>query len=319
MTRARLSGEVQQRDDDDDHSRAPPSSPVREAAMPVLAPELDPAGPRAAATGTERPRARRTPPRPQPRPGAAPVQTAVPLAPRQQSVPSPTPSSSEGIVPATYGALYSSPPPGTVVAIVLGSVVGFLLLILLIYAALGFGPSRGARRSESVFQAAPGPSRSVFSLASRSRTRPASDHHRPHHHRRHHRRSRRRSGRHAPETVEVRTHEHFVVDNGAASHSPRVVVGPPRPISTPAPAPPYMAAPRPPPPAVAVDDDDDEVVVIEEHSPPPPRRRSRRHSGPSRRSDEERRRRDYRDGEPDRFDGSGASPLRHARREGSRR
>ncbi|KAF4513504.1 hypothetical protein G6O67_000768 [Ophiocordyceps sinensis] len=219
---------------------------------------------------------------------------ALALAARQNSLPPPRPS--EAIIPATYGSLYDSPPPGTVVAIVIGSVAGFLLLVLLVYAALGFGPARS--ESESV---GPAPSRSVFSLGSRSRSHLGPD-------RRHkRRRSRRRSRRHAPETVEVRTREHYVVDGGTASRQPiRVVVAAPRPAP----------APRPPPAVVAHDDDDDEVVVIEEHSPPP--RKSRRHSGRSRRSDEEARRGAYRDVETGRFAGRGA-PLRHVRREESGR
>jgi hypothetical protein len=36
-------------------------------------------------------------------------------------------------IPTTYNGLNSGPPPGTVVGIVLGSVVGFLLIIWLIY------------------------------------------------------------------------------------------------------------------------------------------------------------------------------------------
>ncbi|PHH76915.1 hypothetical protein CDD82_3757 [Ophiocordyceps australis] len=46
------------------------------------------------------------------------------------------------IIPATYGPSWS-PSPGVIVAIVLGSVAAFLLLLLLVYAALGFGRHRG--------------------------------------------------------------------------------------------------------------------------------------------------------------------------------
>ncbi|KAM4056837.1 hypothetical protein HRG_003700 [Hirsutella rhossiliensis] len=281
--------------------------------MPALAPKLDPAGVRAA---PDPPSPSPPPPPPrtfrlqqqqqqQPTPDATHAETAVvPLAARQNPLP---PASSESIIPATYGSLYDSPPPGTVVAIVLGSVAGFLLLVLLVYAALGFGPARrGTTESGSVVHAAPA---SVFSLRSRSRSRLAAPD--PHH--KHHRRrsSRRRSARRASETVEVRTREHFVVDHAAASRPP-----PPPAPKTAASAP--RMPPPPPPPGVVVDDGDDEVVVIEEHSPPPPRRKSRRHSGRSRRSDEEARRGAYRDIEPDRFAG-GDAPLRHVRREGSRR
>jgi hypothetical protein len=36
-------------------------------------------------------------------------------------------------IPTTYNGLYSGPPPGTVVGVVLGSVAGFLLIIWLMY------------------------------------------------------------------------------------------------------------------------------------------------------------------------------------------
>ncbi|OAP65449.1 hypothetical protein AYL99_01421 [Fonsecaea erecta] len=49
-------------------------------------------------------------------------------------------------LPTTYLGLNSGPKPGTVAAIVLGSVGGFLLIIYLIWAALNYGNVFGFRR-----------------------------------------------------------------------------------------------------------------------------------------------------------------------------
>ncbi|OAA47713.1 hypothetical protein NOR_02203 [Metarhizium rileyi] len=45
------------------------------------------------------------------------------------------------LIPTAYGDVDSSPSPGAVVGIVLGSVAGALLLLYLVYAALGCAPS----------------------------------------------------------------------------------------------------------------------------------------------------------------------------------
>ncbi|KIW27931.1 uncharacterized protein PV07_07627 [Cladophialophora immunda] len=49
-------------------------------------------------------------------------------------------------IPTTYLGLNSGPKPGTIAAIVLGSVGGFLLIIYLIWAALNYGNVFGFRR-----------------------------------------------------------------------------------------------------------------------------------------------------------------------------
>lgn len=52
-------------------------------------------------------------------------------------------------IPATYGRQNSSPAPGTVAGIVLGSVAGFLLLLYLIYFGLNAGRNRSSATSVS--------------------------------------------------------------------------------------------------------------------------------------------------------------------------
>jgi len=49
------------------------------------------------------------------------------------------PTKDPTIIPTAYGSIDSSPTPGTVVGIVLGSVGGFLLILWLIYTCLNFG------------------------------------------------------------------------------------------------------------------------------------------------------------------------------------
>ncbi|KJZ79906.1 hypothetical protein HIM_00620 [Hirsutella minnesotensis 3608] len=269
------------------------------------------------------------------------------LAARQDGIPvtARATSASTVVIPATYGALHDSPPPGVVVAIVLGSVAGFLLLLLLVYAALGFGPGGVSARKlngspasspssivvvENGVTGAGGAaaSRSVFSLHSRSRVATAAaaehgHHHRHHHHHHHHdgdrrrRRRRRSSGAHvhAAETVQVRTHERVFVQEPPGAPAPPVTppgaAPPPTPQPHPHPHRPPPAAARPRPSRDRVDVD--EVVVIEEHSPPPPpsRKKSRRHS-------DHRPNGEYRPVDPDRFAG-GDAPVRHVRRERGRR
>ncbi|KAK5998495.1 hypothetical protein PT974_00874 [Cladobotryum mycophilum] len=63
----------------------------------------------------------------------------VALLVRQYMTTTPTPTFV--VIPETYGAIHTSLAPGIIVAIVLGSVIGFLLIIAGIYAALGFGGS----------------------------------------------------------------------------------------------------------------------------------------------------------------------------------
>jgi len=235
------------------------------------------------------------------------------LAPRQS-----TPSPTYVVIPSTYGSLDSSPSPGVVVGIVLGSVAGFLLLLFLLYSALGFGPvvlGRGSADEEIEVSGMAGGvgARSVLSFRSNARSAAAGEHK---HHRHSHRRERR--GR-ATEMFEVRTRERVVTGGGSVPRAPIVVDARPGPGPPPPPGP--AGARGPPPPRVVpthTDDEDDEVVVIEEHSPPPPsrRRESRRRSraGSAYR---------YRDVDVDDHDDDHGPPpppgVRHVRRESSRR
>ncbi|KAJ6444507.1 protein translocation protein, Sec62 family protein [Purpureocillium lavendulum] len=231
---------------------------------------------------------------------------------RQQS----TPTQTYVVIPTTYGSLDNSPSPGVVVGIVLGSVAGFLLLLFLLYSALGFGPvvlGRGSAGEEIEVSGMDGGARSVLSF--RSGARSAAAEHKHHRHTHHHHQGRReaRRGR-ATEMFEVRTRERVVSVPGGGT-VPVVVDAAPR-----GPPPPPNPGAVPPPPRRVPperhndddDDDDDEVVVIEEHSPPPQRRRESRRSH---RSDDRRSRGStyYRDA-PD-----GPPPPRSARRESSRR
>ncbi|KAL2754296.1 hypothetical protein ACRALDRAFT_1063181 [Sodiomyces alcalophilus JCM 7366] len=179
-------------------------------------------------------------------------QFATPSQPRQGNpvVPRQEPETTL-IIPATYtgiGDLH----PGAVAGIVLGSVLGFLLLIWLVYmCAHGFAPAVETRTEYS----SPPPS-SVH----RSRR------HRPRHHHHHHHRpsSRRRSGGRARV---VSTQTTRVRSSGGRGPAPIIVDAPePEMMSTRT-----RSVSRPPPRII---DDDDEVVVIEENTPP----RSRRHS-----------------------------------------
>ncbi|KAK0391054.1 hypothetical protein NLU13_0556 [Sarocladium strictum] len=159
-------------------------------------------------------------------------------------------------VPSSYGSASSSPHPGVVAGIVIGSVGGFLLLLFLIYSCLGFGPSVWVQPSRSEYTAA---SQSVLSFRTRRTSRARSA-------RRHASR-----GPRVTETYEVRTRER--------RERPVVVEEPPVVVE---------ATRAPPPPRVVrsedSEDDEDEIVVLEEHSPP--RRKSRRRSSDRRRSEE---------------------------------
>ncbi|KEY71473.1 hypothetical protein S7711_03539 [Stachybotrys chartarum IBT 7711] len=158
-------------------------------------------------------------------------------------------------IPADYGELDSSPSPGVVAAIVIGSVAAFLLVLFLVYYGLNFGaPVAAAYDGASTYVTEPRDERRRSSRGgSTSRGPPR---------------------RRVRETVEVRTRERA---------GPVIVDAPP-------PAPVVMSEAgrsdaRPPRMVPRYDDvgdddddddDDDEVVVIEEHSPP--RRQSRRRS-----------------------------------------
>ncbi|KJK80251.1 hypothetical protein H634G_04490 [Metarhizium anisopliae BRIP 53293] len=60
---------------------------------------------------------------------------------RQTAPAAPTPTPTDAFIPTAYGDLDSSLPPGVVVGIVLGSIAGALLLLYLLYTALGCGPA----------------------------------------------------------------------------------------------------------------------------------------------------------------------------------
>ena len=199
-------------------------------------------------------------------------------------------------IPTTYGSLYSSPSPGTIVGIVLGSVGGFLFLLFFLYACLGCGGAapfalilgRGGVEVEED---------DVEEEVEVRRGRSGKKRHRRHHRPR------------TAETVEVRTtRERVVREEGPP---PVVVVEPRRPPPQPAP---------PPPRVVPDDDSEDEVIVYEEEESEreAPRRRSRRST--SRRSDERSRRASgYRPVDPQRYGGGDASMRDVPRRSGSRR
>ncbi|KAI9902689.1 hypothetical protein N3K66_002041 [Trichothecium roseum] len=165
------------------------------------------------------------------------------------------------IIPSIYGSLYDSPSPGVIVGIVLGAVAGFLVLLLLFYSCLGFGP------------------RVIPVEAISFRERPPSRKH-SHHSvrgggvRRSHSRRRSSGTVRVTETYETRTRERGSRGGGGR------------------PGPEIVDAPSPPPQARRVSssstvtsdmsDDEDEIVVMEEHSPP--RRKHGRRSGGVRRS-----------------------------------
>jgi len=203
-------------------------------------------------------------------------------------------------VPATYGSLYTSPGAGAVAGIVLGSVVGFLLLLALLYSCCAFGPVADTASSWG----AP--------TAITLRTRAGGRSTRPRGHGRHRSSSRHHTRTRISETVEMRTtssappqirrastsrqHHHHHQQQQQQQQRPIVVDGrsPPseysdmeeeeivtmrdgrrrsmsaRPIAVPVPA----------PRAVPESDSEDEVVVVEEHDPHRRRRSSsRRASG----------------------------------------
>lgn len=176
------------------------------------------------------------------------------------------------IIPEQYSAQDSSPSPGIVVGITLGSVGGFLFLLALIYSALGWVPfGLWSWGTSSVTDASSEATSSRFSrsvLSFRSRSKYSKAPRRAH---------RRRDDDEDTEMYEVRRTRQTRTTTAAGSGRPPVVVVP-GPSSS-------RTAPR------VVEEEseseDDEIVVEEEHEP---RRDSRRHSG-SRRSDDRR----YRD------------------------
>lgn len=146
-------------------------------------------------------------------------------------------------IPSTYGSARSSPSPGAVVGIVLGSVAAFLLLLYLVYAILHRGPGPFTDDRESTGSV------SVVSFRTRDRKSRGGSIHRHASERK--KRTSKRSSR--GETVEVRETIRTV---------PITIVDPPV---------------RP----EVVDVEEDVVVVEEEHTPPMSRRGGgwRRESG----------------------------------------
>ncbi|KFA67696.1 hypothetical protein S40285_00990 [Stachybotrys chlorohalonatus IBT 40285] len=157
-------------------------------------------------------------------------------------------------IPADYGELDSSPSPGVVAAIVIGSVAAFLVVLFLVYYGLNFGaPVAAAYDGASTYVTEPRDERRRSSRGgSTSRGPPR---------------------RRVRETIEVRTRERT---------GPVIVDAPPPPPVVMSEA--GRSDARPPRMVPRYDDvgddddddEDDEVVVIEEHSPP--RRQSRRQS-----------------------------------------
>ncbi|KAF4126746.1 hypothetical protein GMORB2_0483 [Geosmithia morbida] len=171
------------------------------------------------------------------------------------------------LVPQSYAHQGSSLTPGAVAGVVLGSVAGVILILVILYSCLGFGPRVMSSEPSGAFVR-----RRHGSHGSHHHHHNQSHHHtsdkykykykRTKHGRRssgashHHRRSGSGAGpRIVRETVNVRTQDRRSADGG-------------RPRGGGAPDPIYVRRPG----GDSVDDDDDEVVVIEDHGPRRPRR-----------------------------------------------
>ncbi|PTB70613.1 hypothetical protein BBK36DRAFT_1109423 [Trichoderma citrinoviride] len=72
------------------------------------------------------------------------------------------------VVPETYGSLHDSLKPGAIVGIVIASVIGFILLLLVIYTILGFGPVSSLVRTTDVTESKSYVSRSMLSSLRKS-------------------------------------------------------------------------------------------------------------------------------------------------------
>ncbi|KAI5463330.1 hypothetical protein BGZ63DRAFT_422698 [Mariannaea sp. PMI_226] len=199
-----------------------------------------------------------------------PVTTSVLLTARQQST-------TFVSIPASYGDLYSSPSPGVIAGIVIGSVAGFLLLLYIIYCilhgALVMIPLRAPRKTadgappSTLGTSTLGPStygtRTALSIRSHrgrdKRRAPSSRHSR----------SPRTETAEVRRTTSTRTHHQQQQRRGGVEP---VIVSPPR-----SPSPVSTVAPPRFVPASEVSALSDEIVVEEEHSPPR-RHASRRYS-----------------------------------------
>ncbi|KAL7899230.1 hypothetical protein HDV63DRAFT_334286 [Trichoderma sp. SZMC 28014] len=83
------------------------------------------------------------------------------LVARQQESPSPT----LVVIPETYNASHSSLSTGAIVGVVIGSAAGFILLLLILYTILGFGPFSSLFRTKEVVETKSYVSRSMLSSA----------------------------------------------------------------------------------------------------------------------------------------------------------
>ncbi|EGR51650.1 uncharacterized protein TRIREDRAFT_103555 [Trichoderma reesei QM6a] len=72
------------------------------------------------------------------------------------------------VIPETYGDLHDSLQPGAIVGIVIASVIGFILLLLVIYTILGFGPVSSLVRTSDVTESKSYVSRSMLSSLRKS-------------------------------------------------------------------------------------------------------------------------------------------------------
>lgn len=215
-------------------------------------------------------------------------------------------------VPSTYGSLGSSPHPGVVAGIVLGSVAGFLLLLWLVYVILHGGRPvvMAADDSGAPMSSVTGGDSSTFasrSVVTLRRERPGKS-------RRPRSSGSRRTARSKATTARSRERSRrrvspVIVDPPAAPG--RIIVDPPS--VTPSP---LSSSVPPPHPRFAqesavsgLSSSDNEIIVEEEHSPSPPRRSY------SQRYSQERYRREplYRD-DPRDYPPRDYSPRRESRR-----
>ncbi|KAI1815475.1 hypothetical protein GGS20DRAFT_331724 [Poronia punctata] len=164
-------------------------------------------------------------------------------------------------VPQGYGNSPSGPEPGVVAGIVLGSIAGFLLILLFVRWSLGLGHARIAEEgSVAGIGGGGGGAETNSSVVSRhSRPRP--------HPRRHHRR--RRSQKREREKYEIRRERAVPVMETIRDEQIIVEEYRPRSRTRSRPPPPRT----PPPPGRSVMSDEDEIVVLEEDEPPRRRRR----------------------------------------------
>ncbi|KAG8425328.1 hypothetical protein J3458_002039 [Metarhizium acridum] len=140
---------------------------------------------------------------PSPPPTSHPAKKMPALDARQNA---PTPTAAGAFIPAAYGDLDSSPSPGVVVGIVLGSVAGALLLLYLLYTGLGCGPASALTTTRDLS------SSSVLSFRPRKRRRPP-------------------SRAHATETLEVHVREDGGGTDPRPPPPPPPRAAPPRPVA----------------------------------------------------------------------------------------